>query len=89
MKKISKESIAIIKKYVLSEMNNVQITSNNIDELLEILSSKISGLVTDIEDNNNDSKENYDLLRQFDSAFDEINESEELDYDYLNYYLNK
>ena len=52
--------------------------------MLEILSSMISGLVTDIEDNNNDTQENRDLLNELDYAFDEMNEANEIDFNDLN-----
>lgn len=37
--------------------------------MLDILSSMISGLVIDIEDNNNDTQENRDLLNELDLCF--------------------
>ena len=58
MKKLSNRTINVIKKYLLLKLENNEISLNNFDEMLEILSSMISGLVIDIEDNNNDTQEN-------------------------------
>ena len=68
MKKLSNRTINVIKKYLLLKLGNNEISLNNFDEMLEILSSMISGLVTDIEDNNNDTQENRDLLNELDYA---------------------
>lgn len=84
MKKLSNRTINVIKKYLLLKLGNNEISLNNFDEMLEILSSMISGLVTDIEDNNNDTQENRDLLNELDYAFDEMNEAKEIDFNDLN-----
>ena len=84
MKKLSNKTINVIKKYLLLKLGNNEISLNNFDEMLEILSSMISGLVTDIEDNNNDTQENRDLLNELDYAFDEMNETKEIDFNDLN-----
>lgn len=84
MKKLSNRTINVIKKYLLLKLGNNEISLNNFDEILEILSSMISGLVTDIEDNNNDTQENRDLLNELDYAFDEMNEANEIDFNDLN-----
>lgn len=84
MKKLSNRTINVIKKYLLLKLGNNEISLNNFDEMLEILSSMISGLVTDIEDNNNDTQENRDLLNELDYAFDEVNEANEIDFNDLN-----
>lgn len=84
MKKLSNRTINVIKKYLLLKLGNNEISLNNFDEMLEILSSMISGLVTDIEDNNNDTQENRDLLNELDYAFDEMNEANEIDFNDLN-----
>ena len=84
MKKLSNKTINVIKKYLLLKLGNNEISLNNFDEMLEILSSMISGLVIDIEDNNNDTQENRDLLNELDYAFDEMNEANEIDFSDLN-----
>lgn len=84
MKKLSNRTINVIKKYLLLKLENNEISLNNFDEMLDILSSMISGLVTDIEDNNNDTQENRDLLNELDYAFDEMNEAKEIDFNDLN-----
>lgn len=84
MKKLSNKTINVIKKYLLLKLGNNEISLNNFDEMLEILSSMISGLVIDIEDNNNDTQENRDLLNELDYAFDEMNEANEIDFNDLN-----
>lgn len=84
MKKLSNRTINVIKKYLLLKLENNEISLNNFDEMLEILSSMISGVVTDIEDNNNDTQENRDLLNELDYAFDEMNEAKEIDFNDLN-----
>lgn len=84
MKKLSNRTINVIKKYLLLKLENNEISLNNFDEMLEILSSMISGLVIDIEDNNNDTQENRDLLNELDYAFDEMNEANEIDFNDLN-----
>lgn len=84
MKKLSNRTINVIKKYLLLKLENNEISLNNFDEMLDILSSMISGLVTDIEDNNNDTQENRDLLNELDYAFDEVNEANEIDFNDLN-----
>lgn len=84
MKKLSNRTINVIKKYLLLKLENNEISLNNFDEMLEILSSMISGLVIDIEDNNNDTQENRDLLNELDYAFDEMNEAKEIDFNDLN-----
>lgn len=68
MKKLSNRTINVIKKYLLLKLENNEISLNNFDEMLDILSSMISGLVIDIEDNNNDTQENRDLLNELDYA---------------------
>lgn len=84
MKKLSNRTINVIKKYLLLKLENNEISLNNFDEMLEILSSMISGVVIDIEDNNNDTQENRDLLNELDYAFDEMNEANEIDFNDLN-----
>lgn len=84
MKKLSNRTINVIKKYLLLKLGNNEISLNNFNEMLEILSSMISGLVIDIEDNNNDTQENRDLLNELDYAFDEMNEANEIDFNDLN-----
>ena len=84
MKKLSNRTINVIKKYLLLKLENNEISLNNFYEMLEILSSMISGLVIDIEDNNNDTQENRDLLNELDYAFDEMNEAKEIDFNDLN-----
>lgn len=84
MKKLSNRTINVIKKYLLLKLENNEISLNNFDEMLDILSSMISGLVIDIEDNNNDTQENRDLLNELDYAFDEMNEAKEIDFNDLN-----
>lgn len=83
MKKLSNRTINVIKKYLLLKLENNEISLNNFDEMLDILSSMISGLVIDIEDNN-DTQENRDLLNELDYAFDEMNEANEIDFNDLN-----
>lgn len=87
MKKLSNRTINVIKKYLLLKLGNNEISLNNFDEMLKILSSMISGLVIDIEDNNNDTQENRDLLNELDYAFDEMNEANEIDFNDLNKHL--
>lgn len=87
MKKLSNRTINVIKKYLLLKLGNNEISLNNFDEMLEILSSMISGLVIDIEDNNNDTQENRNLLNELDYAFDEMNEANEIDFNDLNKHL--
>lgn len=48
MKKLSNRTINVIKKYLLLKLENNEISLNNFDEMLDILSSMISGLVIDI-----------------------------------------
>ena len=87
MKKLSNRTINVIKKYLLLKLENNEISLNNFDEMLDILSSMISGVVIDIEDNNNDTQENRDLLNELDYAFDEMNKANEIDFNDLNKHL--
>lgn len=84
MKKISNRTLNVINNYLLSELKTDKISLDNFNEMMEILSSKISGLVTDIEDNNNKNQCNTNLLKEFDYAFDELNETDEIDFFDLN-----
>ncbi len=84
MKKISNGTVMTIIKHVLPETDIVKTTPDNIEEFIEILASIISSIVTDIEDKGNGTDENYALLKELDDALDEINETEDIDYDDLN-----
>lgn len=84
MGKLSNETISLIKNYVLPRLKITRITANDIEDVMDVLLSKITDLVMDIEEDGHTTEENYSLLKEFDAAFDDINETEEIDLDDLN-----
>ena len=84
MTKLSEETIEMLRKYIVSEIIVTKITEEDIEEIFGILAANITELVEEIETKGNATEENYALLKELDDALDEINETENIDFEDLN-----
>lgn len=84
MTKLSEETLEMLRKYIVSEIIVTKITEEDIEEIFGILAANITELVEEIETKGNATEENYALLKELDDALDEINETENIDFEDLN-----
>ncbi len=84
MEKLSKKTVDVLQKCVIPDINVTKITEEDIEEIFGVLAAAITWLVEEIETKGNATEENYRLLKELDNALDEINETENIDFEDLN-----